>query len=97
MCRYICDIHIYTYMCVYISHICIYNYLINVHTRIILSKLYYEITRTGKVAQQLGTLPGLSEVLSSIPSNHMVAQSSILGSDALFWDAGVYTGSTLNK
>jgi hypothetical protein len=31
----------------------------------------------------------LPKVQNSIPSNHMVAQPSIMGSDALFWHAGI--------
>jgi hypothetical protein len=44
------------------------------------------------MAQRLRILSALPEVLSSIPSNHMVAHiySSILESDALFWHAGVH-------
>jgi hypothetical protein len=37
------------------------------------------------MAQQLRALAALPEVLSSIPSTHMVAQSFIVGSDALLW------------
>jgi hypothetical protein len=39
------------------------------------------------MAQQLRALTSLSEVLSSILSNHMVAHNggSVVGSDALFW------------
>jgi hypothetical protein len=39
----------------------------------------------GEMAQRLRALPALPEVLSSIPSNHMVAQLSVMRSDALFW------------
>ena len=38
----------------------------------------------GEMAQQLRALTALLEVLSSVPSKHMVAHS-IKGSDALFW------------
>jgi hypothetical protein len=40
------------------------------------------------MAQRLRALAALPEVLSSIPSNHM-------GSDALFWHAGVYEDRAL--
>jgi hypothetical protein len=40
----------------------------------------------GEMAQWLRALTALPEVLSSIPSNHMVAHKpSAMGSDALFW------------
>jgi hypothetical protein len=43
----------------------------------------------GEMAQRLRALTALPEVLSSIPSNHMVAHNhgsdGITGSDALFW------------
>ena len=42
----------------------------------------------GEMALQLRTPVALPEVLSSIPSNHM-------GSDALFWHAGVYEDRAL--
>jgi hypothetical protein len=35
--------------------------------------LYNKVCGVGEMAQQLGTLTALPEVLSSIPSNHMVA------------------------
>jgi hypothetical protein len=39
------------------------------------------------MAQQLRALAALPEVLSSIPSSHMVAHNHVIvmGSDALFW------------
>jgi hypothetical protein len=37
----------------------------------------------------------LPEVLSSIPSNHMVTLPSVLGSDALFWHTGVHADRAL--
>jgi hypothetical protein len=40
--------------------------------------------------QQLRGLVALPEVLSSNPSNHMVAHEHIRGSDALFWHVGVH-------
>jgi hypothetical protein len=39
------------------------------------------------MAQRLKVLSALPEVLSSIPSNHMV--TSILRSGALFWATGI--------
>jgi hypothetical protein len=36
-----------------------------------------DTVRAGKMAQQLRTTPALSEVLSSIPSNHMEAQNHL--------------------
>jgi hypothetical protein len=43
-------------------------------------------TRAGEMAQQLRALTALPEVLSSIPSNHMMAYNHLKwGSDALFW------------
>ena len=55
------------------------------------------ITGAGEIVQWLWTLAALLEVLSSIPSNHMVAQNqpSVIGSDALFWHADVIAGRTL--
>jgi hypothetical protein len=42
--------------------------------------------RAGEMAQQLRALTVLPEVLSSIPSNHMVvSRPSVMRSDALFW------------
>jgi hypothetical protein len=39
-----------------------------------------------EVTQWLRALTALPEVLSSIPSNHMVAHKpSVMGSDAFFW------------
>jgi hypothetical protein len=37
----------------------------------------------GEIAQQLGALTALEEVLSSIPSNHMGSQPSVIESDTL--------------
>jgi hypothetical protein len=37
------------------------------------------------MAQRLRALTALPEILSSIPSNHMVAHSHVMGPDALFW------------
>ena len=37
------------------------------------------------MAWWLRALTALPEVLSSIPSTHMVVQPSVMGSDALFW------------
>jgi hypothetical protein len=59
----------------------------------------------GEMAQQLRALAALPEVLSSIPSNHMVAHNhlSVMGSDALFWCTGrhdsilIYLNKTLKK
>jgi hypothetical protein len=49
------------------------------------------VRENGEMAQRLRALATLPEVLSSIPSNHMVAlQPSTMGSDALFWHTGVY-------
>jgi hypothetical protein len=47
--------------------------------------------------QWLRALAVLPEVLSSIPSTHMVAhnQSSVMGSDVLFWNAGIYADRVL--
>ena len=39
----------------------------------------------GEMAQQLRALTVLPEVLSSIPSKHMVAHNHLMGSHALFW------------
>jgi hypothetical protein len=48
------------------------------------------------MAQRLRMLAALLEVLSSIPSNdHMVAQPSVMRSDALFWHTGAHTDRTL--
>jgi hypothetical protein len=42
--------------------------------------------RAGEMAQWLGALTALPEVLSSSPSNHMVTHKpSVMRSDALFW------------
>jgi hypothetical protein len=42
--------------------------------------------RAGEMAQWLRALTALPEVLSLIPSNHMVAhKKSVMRSDALFW------------
>ena len=49
----------------------------------------------GKMAQQLRALAVLPEVISSIPSNHMVSQLSVMRSGALFWSAGICAGRTL--
>jgi hypothetical protein len=38
----------------------------------------------GEMTQELRALVALPELLSSIPSNHIVAHNSIMGSDALF-------------
>ena len=47
--------------------------------------------RTEEMTQWLRGLAALSEVLSSIPNNHMVVHKPfILGSDALFWHAVIY-------
>ena len=48
------------------------------------------------MAQRLRALPVLPKVLSSIPSNHMVAHNHlIMGSGALFWPAGIHTDRLL--
>jgi hypothetical protein len=51
----------------------------------------------GKMAQQLRAQTSLSEVLSSIPSNHIRGSSQlpVIGSDALFWHVGIYADKTL--
>jgi hypothetical protein len=41
-------------------------------------------TRAGEMAQRVRALAALSKVLSSNPSNHMVAQPPIMRSDAPF-------------
>jgi hypothetical protein len=42
--------------------------------------------RAGEMAQWLRALTAVPEVLSSIPSNHMVAHKlSVMGSDVLCW------------
>jgi hypothetical protein len=41
-------------------------------------------SRAGEMAQGLRALTTLSEALSSIPSNHTVAQPSVMGSNAIF-------------
>jgi hypothetical protein len=52
--------------------------------------------RAGEVAQRLRALTALPEVLSLIPSNHMVADNpSVMRSDALFWPAGIHIGRKL--
>ena len=49
-----------------------------------------------EMAQWLGALPAIPEVLSSIPSNHMVVlQPSVVRSDALFLAAGTHSDRTL--
>jgi hypothetical protein len=48
------------------------------------------------MAKQLRALAALPEVLSSIPSNHMVGlQPFIMSSDVVSWHTGVYTDRTL--
>lgn len=47
------------------------------------------------MAQWLQALAALSEVLSSILSNHGGSQPSVRESDALFWPADVYAVNTL--
>ena len=43
------------------------------------------------MAQWLRALAVFPEVLSSIPRNYIGGlQPSIIGSDALFWDSGIY-------
>jgi hypothetical protein len=43
------------------------------------------------MAQWLRALAALPEVLSSIPTNHMMAHNHlIMKSDALFWYAGIH-------
>jgi len=54
------------------------------------------ITRAGEMAQRLRALIALPEVLSSIPSNHMVAHKH-LGSDVLFWCMGQLQHTHINK
>jgi hypothetical protein len=49
--------------------------------------------RAGEMAQKLRALTALPEVLSSIPSNHMVAQDHI--SDALSRPANIHAGKIL--
>jgi hypothetical protein len=41
--------------------------------------------RAGEVAQWLRAPTALPKVLSSIPSNHMMTNNHLMGSDALFW------------
>jgi hypothetical protein len=45
----------------------------------------------GEMAQRLRALAALREVLSSIPSNHMVTHNHLneVWSGALFWHAGI--------
>ena len=44
------------------------------------------------------TVAPLLEILSSIPSNYMVAHNHLYWDlDALFWPAGVYAGTGLKK
>jgi hypothetical protein len=52
------------------------------------------IAWAGEMAQRLRALAALPEVLSSIPSNYMVAHNH-LGSDALFWYAGIHADRAL--
>jgi hypothetical protein len=47
------------------------------------------------MAQRLRALPALAEVLSSIPSNRLVSQPSIMGSNALFWHTGINVNRAL--
>jgi hypothetical protein len=47
------------------------------------------------MAQLLRALSALPEVLSSIPSNHIVAQPSMMVSDALFWHTSVNANKAL--
>jgi hypothetical protein len=49
--------------------------------RLLLKELF---GRAGEMVYWLRVLTALPEVLSSIPSNHMVAHNH-MGSDALFW------------
>jgi hypothetical protein len=50
----------------------------------------------GEMAQRLRAVSDLPEVLSSIPSNHMVTYSHhIMKSGALFWPAGTHAVRTL--
>jgi hypothetical protein len=41
--------------------------------------------RAGEMAQRVRVLTPLPKVLSSIPSNHMMAQLPVMRFDALFW------------
>jgi hypothetical protein len=53
--------------------------------------------RAREMAQRLRTLAVLPEVLSSIPSNHMVTHNHLylVRSGVLFWPAGKRAGRTL--
>jgi hypothetical protein len=49
------------------------------------------VIQAGEMAQRLRALAALPEVMSSIPSNHVVAhKTSIGGSDILFRQADIY-------
>ena len=50
----------------------------------------------GDLPRRLRALPALPKVLRSIPSNHMVAQPSAMGSGAFFWPAGIHIDRTLD-
>jgi hypothetical protein len=43
----------------------------------IISKIKNSVARAGEMTQQLRALTALPEVLSSIPSNHMVAHNHL--------------------
>jgi hypothetical protein len=51
--------------------------------------------RVGEMAHQLRALAAFSKVLSSIPSNHVVAHNSVIGSDALFWYEDIHANRAL--
>jgi hypothetical protein len=49
----------------------------------------------GEMAQQLRAPTALLEVISSIPSNHMVLTTYLVSSDAFFWHYSVHEDRTL--
>lgn len=74
---------------------------VQIHTLFVLFKSYEYISHSkneiGKITQWLRVLAALPEVLSSIPSNHMVTynQPSVVGFGALFWPKGIQADRAL--
>jgi hypothetical protein len=52
----------------------------------------------GEMAQRLRAQAALPEVLSSVPSNHIVAHNhlSVMRLGAIFWPASIHAVRTLN-